>query len=104
MSIDHTRRITRRTMLKGTAGATAAFTVPGFFVENSCAATETLPAGSPWLYLDSVTMTPHIAGVSITTARVAADMGAREVQRLLVSEPPIHAVACTNHRPLGHVR
>ena len=55
--------------------------------------TEPLPAGSPLLRLDSVTMTPHIAGASITTIRVAADMVAREVQRLLVSEPPINAVA-----------
>lgn len=45
MSIDRTRRITRRTMLKGAAGATAAFTVPSFFVRNSYAATETLRIG-----------------------------------------------------------
>ena len=51
-----------------------------------------LPAGSPLLRLDPVTMTPHVAGASITTIRVAADMVAREVQRLLVSEPPIDAV------------
>ena len=53
---------------------------------------EPLPAGSPLLGLDSVTMTPHIAGASTTTVSVAADMVAREVQRLLVSEPPINAV------------
>lgn len=53
---------------------------------------EPLPAGSPWLRLDSVTMTPHIAGASTTTVSVAADMVAREVQRLLVSEPSINAV------------
>ena len=54
---------------------------------------EPLPAESPLLRLDSVTVTPHIAGASTTTARVAADMVAREVQRLLGSEPPINAVA-----------
>ena len=54
---------------------------------------EPLPAESPLLRLDSVTVTPHIAGASTTTARVAADMVAREVRRLLDSEPPINAVA-----------
>ena len=54
---------------------------------------EPLPAESPLLRLDSVTVTPHIAGASTTTVRVAADMVAREVRRLLGSEPPINAVA-----------
>ena len=54
---------------------------------------EPLPAESPLLRLDSVTVTPHIAGASTTTARVAADMVAREVRRLLDSEPPVNAVA-----------
>ena len=54
---------------------------------------EPLPAESPLLRLDSVTVTPHIAGASTTTVRVAADMVAREVRRLLESEPPINAVA-----------
>ena len=54
---------------------------------------EPLPAESPLLCLDSVTVTPHIAGASTTTVRVAADMVAREVRRLLGSEPPINAVA-----------
>ena len=54
---------------------------------------EPLPAESPLLRLDSVTVTPHIAGASTTTVKVAADMVAREVQRLLMSEPPINAVA-----------
>ena len=53
---------------------------------------EPLPAESPLLRLDSVTVTPHIAGASTTTVRVAADMVAREVRRLLESEPPINAV------------
>lgn len=53
---------------------------------------EPLPAESPLLRLDSVTVTPHIAGASTTTVRVAADMVAREVRRLLGSEPPINAV------------
>ena len=54
---------------------------------------EPLPAESPLLRLDSVTVTPHIAGASTTTVRVAADMVAREVRRRLESEPPINAVA-----------
>ena len=53
---------------------------------------EPLPAESPLLRLDSVTVTPHIAGASTTTVRVAADMVAREVRRLLESESPINAV------------
>ena len=54
---------------------------------------EPLPEGSPLLRLDSVTVTPHIAGASTTTVKVAADMVAREVQRHLASEPAINAVA-----------
>ena len=53
---------------------------------------EPLPAESPLRRLDSVTATPHIAGASTTTVRVAADMVAREVQRLLESESPINPV------------
>ena len=53
---------------------------------------EPLPATSPLLRLDSVTMTPHIAGASTTTVRVAADMVAGEVRRLLASQPPINPV------------
>ena len=53
---------------------------------------EPLPAGSPLLELDSVIVTPHIAGASTTTVRVAADMVAREVRRHLASEPAINAV------------
>ena len=51
---------------------------------------EPLPAESPLRRLDSVTMTPHIAGASTTTVRVAADMVAREVQRHLACKPPIN--------------
>ena len=53
---------------------------------------EPLPVESPLLRLDTVTMTPHIAGASTTTVRVAADMVASEVQRLLASQPPINPV------------
>ena len=53
---------------------------------------EPLPAGSPLLEHDSLTVTPHIAGASTTTVKVAADMVAREVQRHLASEPAINAV------------
>ena len=36
---------------------------------------EPLPAASPLLRLDSVTVTPHIAGASTTTVKVAARHG-----------------------------
>ena len=54
---------------------------------------EPLPAASPLLRLDTVTMTPHIAGASTTTVRVAANMVAGEVQRLLALQPPINPVS-----------
>ena len=45
MSVDYTSRISRRAMLKGTAGAAAALAVPTFFVKESYAATRTLRIG-----------------------------------------------------------
>ena len=54
---------------------------------------EPLPADSPLLPLPTVTLTPHIAGASTTTVRVAAEMVAQEVQLFLASEPPVNPVA-----------
>jgi D-3-phosphoglycerate dehydrogenase len=48
------------------------------------------PADSRLLKLDNVTLTPHIAGASTTTVRIAARMVAEEVRRYLAGEPPLN--------------
>ena len=48
------------------------------------------PPDAPLLKLDSVTLTPHIAGASTTTVRIAARMVAEEVRRWLAGEPPLN--------------
>jgi D-3-phosphoglycerate dehydrogenase len=48
------------------------------------------PADAPLLKLDNVTLTPHIAGASTTTVRIAARMVAEEVRRYLAGEPPLN--------------
>jgi D-3-phosphoglycerate dehydrogenase len=48
------------------------------------------PGDAPLLRLDNVTLTPHIAGASTTTVRIAARMAAEEVRRYLAGEPPIN--------------
>ncbi|MCB1884084.1 MAG: 2-hydroxyacid dehydrogenase [Geminicoccaceae bacterium] len=45
------------------------------------------PADHPLLSLPNVTLTPHIAGASLTTVRIAARMAAVEVGRYLRGEP-----------------
>ena len=45
------------------------------------------PADAPILRLPNVTLTPHIAGASLTTVRIAAWMVAAEVGRYLRGEP-----------------
>ena len=45
------------------------------------------PPDSPLLQLDNVTLTPHIAGASTTTVRIAARMVAEEVRRHGGGEP-----------------
>src|SRR5919109_2890537 len=47
-------------------------------------------ADSPLLRLDNVTLTPHIAGASTTTVRIAARMAAEEVRRYIAGEPPLN--------------
>ena len=48
------------------------------------------PTDAPLLRLDNVTLTPHIAGASTTTVRIAARMVAEEVRRWLAGEPPLN--------------
>ena len=51
---------------------------------------EPTPADAPLLRLDNVTLTPHIAGASTTTVRIAARMVAEEVRRWRAGEPPLN--------------
>jgi D-3-phosphoglycerate dehydrogenase / 2-oxoglutarate reductase len=48
------------------------------------------PPDAPLLQLDNVTLTPHIAGASTTTVKIAARMAAEEVRRYLAGEPPLN--------------
>jgi D-3-phosphoglycerate dehydrogenase len=54
---------------------------------------EPLPPDSPWLKLDNVTLTPHIAGASVKTVSYAAGLAAEEVRRFLDGEPPLNPCA-----------
>ncbi|MCJ7873223.1 2-hydroxyacid dehydrogenase [Phaeobacter sp. J2-8] len=51
---------------------------------------EPVPLDSPLLTLPNVTLTPHIAGASLRTVRVAASKAAEEVRRWLKNEPPLN--------------
>ena len=51
---------------------------------------EPTPSDAPLLKLDNVTLTPHIAGASTTTVRIAARMVAEEVRRWLAGLPPLN--------------
>ncbi|WP_323768475.1 2-hydroxyacid dehydrogenase [Antarctobacter sp.] len=51
---------------------------------------EPVPADSPLLTMPNVTLTPHIAGASLRTVRVAASKAAEEVRRWLEDEPPLN--------------
>ena len=51
---------------------------------------EPTPPDAPLLRLNNVTLTPHIAGASTTTVRIAARMVAEEVRRWLAGEPPLN--------------
>ena len=48
------------------------------------------PRDAALLQLDNVTLTPHIAGASTTTVKIAARMAAEEVRRYLAGEPPLN--------------
>ena len=51
---------------------------------------EPVPPDSPLLALPNVTLTPHISGASIRTARNAAAMAAEEVRRWIRGEPALN--------------
>jgi D-3-phosphoglycerate dehydrogenase len=51
---------------------------------------EPVPADAALLRLDNVTLTPHIAGASRTTVRIAARMIAEEIRRYAAGEPPLN--------------
>jgi D-3-phosphoglycerate dehydrogenase / 2-oxoglutarate reductase len=51
-------------------------------------AVEPVPPDWPLLRLPNVTLTPHIAGASVKTVTLAADLAAEEVRRYLTGEPP----------------
>jgi D-3-phosphoglycerate dehydrogenase len=50
------------------------------------------PAPPDWnlLKLPNVTLTPHIAGASFKTVKIAAAQAAEEVRRHLAGEPPLN--------------
>lgn len=51
---------------------------------------EPVPADAPLLQLPNVTLTPHIAGASTTTVKIAARMVAEEVRRFWAGEPALN--------------
>ncbi|EAS50834.1 D-3-phosphoglycerate dehydrogenase [Aurantimonas manganoxydans SI85-9A1] len=53
-------------------------------------AVEPVPDDWPLLRLPNVTLTPHIAGASLKTVKIAADQAAEEVRRYLAGEPPVN--------------
>lgn len=53
-------------------------------------AIEPTPPDWPLLRLPNVTLTPHIAGASLKTVRIAAGKAAEEVRRFLAGEPPLN--------------
>ena len=53
-------------------------------------AVEPAPADLELLQLDNVTLTPHIAGASVKTVKVAAAAAAEEVRRYLAGEGPLN--------------
>lgn len=53
-------------------------------------AVEPVPPDWPLLRLPNVTLTPHIAGASLRTVRIAAAKAAEEVRRWIAGEPPLN--------------
>ncbi|WP_085122891.1 2-hydroxyacid dehydrogenase [Tistlia consotensis] len=55
-------------------------------------AVEPVPPDWPLLQLDNVTLTPHIAGASVRTITLAAEMIAEDIRRHFAGEPPVHQI------------
>ena len=53
-------------------------------------AVEPVPPDWTLLSLPNVTLTPHIAGASLKTVRIAASQAAEEVRRFIAGEPPLN--------------
>ena len=53
-------------------------------------AVEPPPTDWPLLHLPNVTLTPHIAGASVRTVTLAAELAAEEVRRYIAGEPPLN--------------
>ena len=53
-------------------------------------AVEPVPPDQPLLKLPNVTLTPHIAGASLTTIRNSAKNAAEEIRRWINGEPPLN--------------
>jgi D-3-phosphoglycerate dehydrogenase / 2-oxoglutarate reductase len=53
-------------------------------------AVEPAPSNLELLQLDNVTLTPHIAGASVKTVKIAAAAAAEEVRRYLAGEGPLN--------------
>lgn len=53
-------------------------------------AIEPVPPDWPLLKLPNVTLTPHIAGASLKTVRIAAAKAAEEVRRWIAGKPPLN--------------
>ncbi|MEL6234646.1 MAG: 2-hydroxyacid dehydrogenase [Pseudomonadota bacterium] len=51
---------------------------------------EPVPPDAPLLSLPNVTLTPHIAGASLKTVKIAATAAAEEVRRWLAGEPALN--------------
>ncbi|MEM8741001.1 MAG: 2-hydroxyacid dehydrogenase [Pseudomonadota bacterium] len=51
---------------------------------------EPVPPDAPLLKLPNVTLTPHIAGASVKTVKIAAARAAEEVRRWLAGEPALN--------------
>ncbi|MEO1492071.1 MAG: 2-hydroxyacid dehydrogenase [Pseudomonadota bacterium] len=68
--------------------ALAANRIRGAMLETF--AIEPTPPDWPLLKLPNVTLTPHIAGASLKTVRIAAAKAAEEVRRWRAGEPPLN--------------
>jgi D-3-phosphoglycerate dehydrogenase / 2-oxoglutarate reductase len=53
-------------------------------------AVEPAPLDLELLQLDNVTLTPHIAGASVKTVKIAAAAAAEEVRRYIAGEGPLN--------------